>query len=426
MVSFSNKKIFIWVLVGIMLVGGGIFSYFYFTTEKSLKLIWPKEKEELRAGKTYQIKWKSKKIGKIGIVLIKEDKKEVKWIVKDFPAGKQKYDWSIFLWEEPRQDYKISILEYPWYEGNKIDYSDKTFTILGPKFASCDQLSLEASWLYLPSDFPNLKKVFITENSFTGDLGGLEGADEKCQQEAKNLGLKGNWKAFLGDDKNLAVNRLNLDGIFVQAPGEGILAQERIPVNFWKRFKEFLKTIPVKKEEKEMIEKSYTFLDNYFLNFVKKWEIIQDEKTCHRFLGKNFEEFFKKFSNPLVLNQEKFDENFLKDLSNLWLGRINENSKEDCITIFNPYLVDESLKYSFTTTCQNWKTKTGAVAGYPPKADEKIEFPVCYTPEGKRINAIGLGGLSSGLITQEEKTSAFTPYFGKSCNTYQKLLCIEQ
>jgi hypothetical protein len=424
MISFQDKKIFIWIIIGIIILGTGIFAYSYFTTKKTLKLLSPNGKEELRAGKTYQITWKSKKIGKIGIMLIKEDTKETKWIVEDFPAGKQKYDWKIFVWEEPRQDYKIAILEYPWQAGNKIDYSDDKFTILGPHFASCDQLSIESEWPYLPGDFPNLRRVFITESSFNGNLEGLEGADKKCQEEAEKLGLKGTWKAFLGDDSTLAVDRLNLDGIFVQAPGIGILPQEKIPANFWGSFGQFLKTAPPK--EKEAMEKSYNYLEKPFSAFLKKWENVQDEKTCYRLLGKNFEEFFKKLSDPLNLNQKRLEGNFLNNLTKIWLGRINRESKRDCTTIFTMYPpLDPSRSYSFTTTCQNWTMGQETVPGYPSKPGEEIKLPQCYTPEGKRINAVGLAGLSSGLIGEKENQS-FSSSIGRSCDTAQKLLCVEQ
>lgn len=426
MISFKDKKNLIWIIIGVILVSLAIFAFWYYTTEKSLKIISPNGKEELRAGKTYQITWKSRKIGKIGIMLIKEDTKETKWIVQDFSAGKQKYDWPIFVWEEPRQDYKIVILEYPWQEGNKIDYSDDKFTISGPHFASCDQLSIESEWPFLPSDFPNLKRVFITQKSWSGNLEGLEGADKKCQEEAETLGLKGTFKAFLGDDSALVVDRLNLEGIFVEAKGVGVLPQEKIPANLWQSFGQFLKKTQLQ-EKKETVDSAYKLLEKYFNDFFKKWDGQQDEKTCHWLLGKNFDEFFKKLSDSLSFNQKRLGEDFSRDLANIWLGRVNKESKRDCITIFGQYTTGQSPReWSFTTTCQNWKNSEAIIAGYPPKTSEKIEFPICYTLKGKRIDAVGLAGLASGIIEKEGKTQFFTPFLGKSCNKTQKLLCIEQ
>lgn len=41
------------------------------------------------------------------------------------------------------------------------------------------------------------KRVFVTQNGFDGDLGGLDGADEKCQAAADAVGLGGVWQAWL-------------------------------------------------------------------------------------------------------------------------------------------------------------------------------------------------------------------------------------
>jgi len=374
--EFNYKKILPWVIFIIIIAVVGAWLIYRLTAEKGLQLLSPDGHEVWQAGKTYQITWKAKNIEKVGITLIKDkEPKESEWIVKDFPAAKRKYDWQIFVWQEPRQDYKIAIIEYPWQEGSKIDYSEKSFTILGPQFASCDSLSIEAEWPHLPSDFPNLRRVFITESSFKGNLEGLEGADKKCQTEAENKNFSGVWKAFLGDDTNLAVDRLDLEGIFVEARTAA--------------------TLP-------------------------------EGKTCHRLLGKNFDEFFKRLSDSLIISQEKFGKEFSKNLENIWLGRVNKESKRDCIAVFVRYpSPDISLNYSFTTTCQNWTVSEDRVPGYPPKPDEKIELPVCYTPEGVRVNAAGLVGLSSGVI-EKAAEQFFATSLGKTCNLSQRLLCIQQ
>lgn len=367
--KLTFKRLF---LILVVLVSLGVLSWLLsrFIGEKKLELISPNGQEVWQANQTYQITWKSRKIGSVGIFLAKGiDLKERKWIAKDIPAKLGKYDWQIFVWELPSDSYKIGIIEYPWREGNKIDYSDDFFTILGPKFASCDQLSIEKGWPYIPSDFPDLRRVFITKGIFTGNLGGLEGADQKCQREAEEQGLQGNWKAFLGDDETSAIERLNLGGIFVEALPAG--------------------TLP-------------------------------EGKTCLRFLARNFDDFFKKFSNPLWLNEIKFEKSFLENLSQLWLGRIKKENRKECTTILG---ANPPFHYSFTTTCHNWKNGEGKVVGYPPEPGQEIEFPKCYTPEGSKVDAVGVAGLSSGLIKEIQE---FSFDLGKSCNIFQKLLCIEQ
>jgi len=357
------------------IIGGGV--YYYFFVEKSLRLTSPNGKEAWEANRTYQITWKARKIGKVGIMLIKEGSKDTQWIAKEVPALDGKYAWDIFVWQEPREDYKIVIFEYLWQEGNKIDYSNDNFTILGPKFASCDNLSVEKEWPYIPSDYPNLRKVFITAQSFTGNLQGLEGADKKCQEQAESEGFQGTWKAFLGSDQTLAQDRLNLDGIFVDARSAG--------------------TLP-------------------------------EGKTCHQLWGKNLEDFFKKFSDSLIINEEKFEDNFLqREFSNIWLGRINQESKRDCVSVFTKFpVLDPSKTYSFTATCQNWTADREIVSGYPPTAGQPIELPICYNAQGKAIKSAALSGLSTGLVGSEPETQFFSPSLGKPCNNTQKLLCVQQ
>ncbi len=374
--AINFKKILAWLAILVIILVTFLLVRRYFSIEEDLKLISPNGQEMLQAGQTYQIRWQSRKITKVGILLVKgDDSQETKWIAKDISAEKKRYDWQIFAWQEPEEDYRIAILEYPWEEGKLRDYSDDFFSIAGPEFASCDELSVLAEWPYLPSDFPEQKRVFITGKSFTGDLGGLEGADRKCQEEADAKKFGGIWKAFLGDDTTLASDRLNLEGIFVAAETVG--------------------TLP-------------------------------EGKTCRRLLAKDFEEFSKRLSSSLFLNETKFEKVFLTDLQKVWLGKINQESKEDCLFITTGYTAaDMSRLYSFTTTCQNWRTSQGVISGYPPVTGQEMELAKCYNPQGVRIDAAGLAGLSSGLVRLEEKET-LTVSLGRSCNTPQKLLCFEQ
>lgn len=51
------------------------------------------------------------------------------------------------------------------------------------------------------------KRVFITNQIYTGNLGGLAGADSKCQESAKSVGLGVNWKAWLSDSTHSVASR---------------------------------------------------------------------------------------------------------------------------------------------------------------------------------------------------------------------------
>ncbi len=343
-------------------------------SNKKIVVTTPNGGEEWKTEKTNSITWVASGVEKVGIVLFKGD--QPKWIAKNIDAKLGRYEWDIFSWEEPSQDYKIAVFEYPWQKGNKIDYSNKTFTLIGPKFSSCDNLSIKTEWPFITSDIPNLRKVFITSSTWKGNLGGLEGADAKCQEEANKNDLTGNWKALLGDDKTLAIERLKLDGTFIEA--------------------EIAATLP-------------------------------EGKTCHRLLGENFEKFLEKFSNLWVVNREKLSEDFLKNLSSIWLGKINEASSKECLIISSDYpskVLAEN--YSFTATCENWTSENYRVPGYPKQGNYTPEYPKCYTSAGKSTNAVGQAGLSSGLTGKGTSASSFSLSQGKSCDTYQKLICVEQ
>lgn len=50
--------------------------------------------------------------------------------------------------------------------------------------------------------------VFTTKASFKGDLGGISGADAKCNTYAKAAGLTGKFQAWLSDSKTDAISRV--------------------------------------------------------------------------------------------------------------------------------------------------------------------------------------------------------------------------
>src|SRR5262249_23852873 len=55
---------------------------------------------------------------------------------------------------------------------------------------------------------PNGKLVFVSSTTYTGNLGGLSGADAKCQSLATSAGHTGTFKAWLSDDLVDAKSRL--------------------------------------------------------------------------------------------------------------------------------------------------------------------------------------------------------------------------
>ncbi|MBW7954818.1 hypothetical protein H3C61_03320 [Candidatus Gracilibacteria bacterium] len=55
------------------------------------------------------------------------------------------------------------------------------------------------------------KRVFLTKATYNGNLGGVAGADAKCQSVANGASLGGNWKAFISDSTSNFVDRYTLD-----------------------------------------------------------------------------------------------------------------------------------------------------------------------------------------------------------------------
>lgn len=382
--KFTVEKTLIYIIIAAVLITFIFIFYLFFSHfTKNIQVISPVGGEEWEIGQTYQITWKARGIEKVGIVLFKGT--EPKWIAKSVYAKLGKYEWKIYPGQEYGSDYWIAVFEYPWQKGNIVNYSDGAFAVVFPELGSCEGLSIQSEWPYLPSDFPNLRRVFITSASYTGSLGGLDGVDQKCQEQAQAQGFEGDWLAFIGgdDERETAIERLKA------TPGSigGIYVEARVATT-----------------------------------------LIRGA-TCHRLLGKDFNEFLGKFVALSVINEEKFTDTFFQDLGDLWIGRLGETSKKNCTSIASvltdPYKA-LAEKYSLTTTCQNWTQENMYVQGYPvPYGGAKPSFPTCYTPQGKSTDAVALGGLSTGLVRTEAGIS-FTPYQGKYCSTKQKLLCIEE
>lgn len=69
--------------------------------------------------------------------------------------------------------------------------------------------------------------VFVTENVYTGALGGLAGADAKCQSEAQEAARAGDWLAWLADSQTSPGQR------FVRSTGPYQLFSETTVADNW-------------------------------------------------------------------------------------------------------------------------------------------------------------------------------------------------
>ena len=54
----------------------------------------------------------------------------------------------------------------------------------------------------------SVARIFATRDSYSANLGGLVGADQKCTAAAAAAGLGGNWTAWLSDSTTLATSRI--------------------------------------------------------------------------------------------------------------------------------------------------------------------------------------------------------------------------
>jgi hypothetical protein len=69
-------------------------------------------------------------------------------------------------------------------------------------------------------------RLFVTSQDFLGDLGGLAGADARCQGAADSVSLGGAWKAVLSSSTVAARDRITITGPVVSAIGGNLIAND--------------------------------------------------------------------------------------------------------------------------------------------------------------------------------------------------------
>ncbi len=72
-----------------------------------------------------------------------------------------------------------------------------------------------------------VRRVFVTSSVYTGNLGGLSGADEICQTEATNANLTGSWIAWLADQTSSPLTR------FVRGQNDYVLIDGTVIAKSW-------------------------------------------------------------------------------------------------------------------------------------------------------------------------------------------------
>lgn len=376
---FGIEKGLFYALILIILVVFGIIFYLFFGYAlKKVALIFPKQGVEFELGKEYEIKWTARGVERIGIVLFNGEKPE--WIAQNLDASQGSYKWIIPTSHAYGENFWFAVFDYPWRKGSSIDYTDGPIKITYPELLNCDKLTIENSWPYLINNTPGLRRLFITSESYNGNLGGFDGADKKCQDSADKLGYGGKWMAFVGGDadEETAVSRLKqttrkTEGFFVDA---------------------------------ELALK------------------LGDELNCHRLFGADLNDFLTKLSNTKLINEQKLEKDFLNNLNNVWLGRLNANSKKNCISVDSNSYEKLQEKYSFSATCQNWTQGVKVVPGYLDGVKLDSSFSSCYTPQGSSTYAVGLAALGIDLV-EYPKGAVYSTSVAKYCDSNQRLICIE-
>lgn len=359
--AFKKYRMII-VAAAVVLIVTGIIVASSLTMRSSLSIIQDKKSVSIKAGETYTVKWSSSKIKRVGIAVFSNN--EAQWLAKDLPAAQSTYQWKTNIYQKPGSDFRVAVFEYPWKEGNAVSYSSSALEIIGPKYSSCDDFSVQREWPYLASNYEGLKQVFITKSSWSGDLGGLEGADKKCADEAAKKNLSGKFIAFLGDDTVAAKDRLVVKGVFIDADSVASLAEGT---------------------------------------------------TCHRLIAETAEKLVEKFTLDGNVAKIELDADFVKLFGKIWTGRLTSNIKKECLPIDSV----TGDNFTYTSSCQNWSQNKERV--YQGNVPDFVGLERCYTDGGKSVPANYVGAFGS-VVAADGKTGVAA----KTCNGALHLMCVEQ
>lgn len=364
--SFFKEYRSLLIIAGLIITIAVVFIINSATSTKTIVIGKPNQTITLKAGETYTITWGAKGVTSVGIVLFSGNKgTNAQWIAKGVAAAKGKYDWVVAENQPSGSDYRLAVFEYPWKKGNAIAYTDTAIQIIGPQYISCNDLAVQNEWPYLPGNYPGLKRVFITQGSWTGNLSGIEGADTKCQQEADAKKLDGKFIAFLGTDTISAKEKIQEPAVFALANNS---------------------------------------------------QVMPDGQVCYRLLGRNVDSLLNKTLLAADQISIVLDSEFAKSMNGVWIGRRTPGSSTQCLQLGGLGAV---TAFSGTYTCQNWTKSDGQVyqGAIPPDAD----LPKCYDKQG---NSAFANYIAANAIIFSNDNSLIVS--GTPCNRYNRLLCVEQ
>ncbi len=102
-----------------------------------------------------------------------------------------------------------------------VDGSDATFTLqICP--GNNAMIGINADGTIICRSTIEYKTIFITSTRYTGNLGGLAGADAKCQARATAASLTGEYKAWLSDSTDSPDTRFNKTYAYADTLGQAI------------------------------------------------------------------------------------------------------------------------------------------------------------------------------------------------------------
>lgn len=90
------------------------------------------------------------------------------------------------------------------------------------------------------------KTVFVTSESYSGNLGGLDGADEKCQELAVYEDIDGIFKAWLSDDTGSSPAQSR----FTHSEGDYVLVDGTVVAKGWIDLTDGSLSVPIDVDEK--------------------------------------------------------------------------------------------------------------------------------------------------------------------------------
>ena len=91
--------------------------------------------------------------------------------------------------------YTTPVMSFAYQDVNGQTSPTPTLPVLPTPDASC----IPSTPCPVPS-YP-AHRVFLTQGTYTGNLGGVAGADAKCQSAAQAAGLAGSWRAWISDNQ---------------------------------------------------------------------------------------------------------------------------------------------------------------------------------------------------------------------------------